>query len=197
MYTDFAKAFDIFSHSKLLAVLYSYDVSDLLMSWIKEFLCNWSQSVCINKVQSAFLSVTCGVPQGSVLRSFLFYVSINDLPKCCNFSNSSSDIYLYADDAKLFSISDNCVELQKNLNLVESFSSSQLSLAPTKCQRLAIKRKDNINNQYFIGDNQIWGSATVKDLGVLISRNLSGLAIFCKLYLLLYLFLSYFKVFLQ
>ena len=76
---------------------------------------------------------------------------------------------------------------------MESFSSSrQLSLAPTKCQRLAIKRKDNINNQYFIGDNQIWGSATVKDLGVLISRNLSGLAIFRKLYLLLLLVLIVF-----
>ena len=163
------------------------------MSWIKEFLCNWSQSVCINKVQSAFLSVTSGVPQGSVLGPFLFNIYINDLCKCCNFSNFSSDIYLYADDAKLFSISDNCVELQKNLNSVESSSSSrQLSLAPTKCQRLAIKRKDNINNQYFIGDNQIWGSATVKDLGVFISRNLSGLAIFRKLYQLLLLVLIVF-----
>ena len=38
IYTDFAKAFDTVSHG----------VSDHLISWIKELLCNWSQSVCIN-----------------------------------------------------------------------------------------------------------------------------------------------------
>ena len=85
------------------------------------------------------------------------------------FSNSSSDIYLYADEAKLLSISDDCAELQENLNSVEPFSSShQLPLAPTKYHHLAIKRKDSINNEYLIGDNQILCSTTVKDLGVLI-----------------------------
>ena len=78
--------------------------------------------------------------QGRLL--LFFYDFIKDLPKCCNFSNSSSAIYLYADEAKPFSIGNNCVELLKNLNLVESFSSCcQLFLAPTKCQHLAINVK--------------------------------------------------------
>ena len=82
-------------------------------------------------------------------------------------------IYLYAGDAKLLSISDDCVESQKNLNSVKSFCSShQLSLSPTKCQHLAIKHKDLIKNDYFIGDNQVSCSATVKNLCVLISSNL-------------------------
>ena len=56
---------------------------------------------------------------------------------------------------------------------VESFfSSCQLSLSPTKSQLLAIKRKDSINNEYFIGDHQILCSATVKDLGILLSSNM-------------------------
>ena len=52
--------------------------------------------------------------------------------------------------------SDNWFELLKNLNSVESFASScQLSRPPTKCQRLASKRKDSINDEYFI-DARSW-----------------------------------------
>ena len=37
---------------------------------------------------------------------------------------------------------------------------------------VTIKRKDSLSNKYFIGDNQILCSTTVKDLGVMISSNL-------------------------
>ena len=76
--------------------LYSYGVtvSDHLISWMKELLCNKSRSVCIDKMQSAFLSVTSDVPQRNVLAPLSFNIFINDPPKCCNFSNSSCDFYL-------------------------------------------------------------------------------------------------------
>ena len=124
-------------------------------------------------MQSALLSVTSGVPQGSVFGPLIFTSMTTYLSVVIFLIFQMTFTYLCADDAKLFSISDNCVELQKHFNLVESFSSThQLFLAQTKCQHLAIKCKDSINNEYFIGDNQILWSATVKDLGVLISSNL-------------------------
>ena len=77
-----------------------------------------------------------------------------------------SDVYLYADDAKLFSADKS--KLQLNINKVESFTDNrQLSLAPAKCQYLPIKRKGsvNTNNNYFLGNCAIPYTSTVKDLG--------------------------------
>ena len=118
-------------------------------------------------------AVTSGVPQGSVIGPLLFNVYINDLTNKCLFTINRSDIYLYADDTKLFSSDPS--ELQTNLNIVECFTSSrQLTLAPSKCQHLAITRKRYATsiNQYCIGDHAIETTDKVKDLGILISHDL-------------------------
>ena len=37
IYTDFAKAFESVSHTKLIAVLHSYGVSNDIICWLKEY----------------------------------------------------------------------------------------------------------------------------------------------------------------
>ena len=99
IYTDFEKAFNKVPHRRLLSKLRSYRINDQLIEWIKSFLSNRSQCVKINQKLSNSRAVLSGIPQGSVLGPLLFVIYINDLPKLCN---NMCDIYLFADDAKLY-----------------------------------------------------------------------------------------------
>jgi len=58
--------------------------------------------VRVKETFSNWAAVISGIPQGSVLGPLLFiiYIHINDLVEYCN---SGSEIYLFADDAKIFS----------------------------------------------------------------------------------------------
>jgi hypothetical protein len=67
VFFDFKKAFDTVCHSKLLTKLKSYGVHGNLYHWIQNFLFDRYQSVRVGNAISAVVSVTSGVPQGSVL----------------------------------------------------------------------------------------------------------------------------------
>ena len=64
---DFSKAFDKVSHPKLLAKLDHYGIRNDALKWISCFLNNRQQSVVVDGVQSHYLPVLSGVPQGSVI----------------------------------------------------------------------------------------------------------------------------------
>ena len=171
MYLDIAKAFDSVSHSKLLHKISKYGVSGRFLLWIKAFLNNRRQVVKVNDSKSAFVPVTSGVPQGSVLGPILFLIYINDLAETLH----DCSICIFADDSKMYFKADtteNVTKIQNDINRIWLWCKDwQLSVAATKCNILHIGRT-NPRAAYNMGQNVIPDTSSIRDLGILISEDL-------------------------
>ena len=81
IYLDMSAAFDMVEHSVLLEkpLLYGFDVASY--TWIKSYLEDRQQTVCIDGTCSPLLKVNTGVPQGSIIGPLLYIIFTNDLPE--------------------------------------------------------------------------------------------------------------------
>ena len=177
VYLDYSKAFDVLSHTVLLAKAASIGFSPEVLGWIESFLIGRSMQVSVNGVSSEARTVVSGVPQGSVLGPLLFITYVNSLGV-----NFNCEWYSYADDLKLFATKsreastaiDN--SLQSDLNNLSAISTSwNLNLNPSKCVLIRFGTKnysDGDDSGYMLGGTSLKLVKTHKDLGVLVDSSL-------------------------
>jgi hypothetical protein len=178
VYTDFEKAFDKVPHKRLLNKLASYGIDSDTIEWIKAFLCFRKQRVKLNGKFSEWNLVLSGIPQGSILGPLLFIIFINDLPEFCE---NSTDIYLFADDAKIckhiYSQSDQQL-LQHSVDKIQQWSDIwKLKLNINKCKVVCYGRDRSTQGNYYMTidskDIILEQVDHFKDLGVIFDSHLS------------------------
>ena len=171
IYLDIQKAFDSIPHCKLLSKLWSFGITGRLWRWFQCYLSNRTQVVKINNVLSNPLPVLSGVPQGSILGPVLFLIYMNDLSAVTTVSKS----LLFVDDTKCFNHVSNTHDtttLQCDLDSIARWSiQSSLKFNVSKTIHLSFKSK--IATTYKLLYDPIITNTTHKDLGIILSTDLS------------------------
>jgi len=178
MYSDFEKAFDKVPHKRLISKLNSYGFNSTFINWIQDFLKSRKFRVRVNSSFSPWDAVTSGIPQGSVLGPLLFLIYINDLVECCE---PHCEIYLFADDAKLFRHIVTCNDnqsLQEGIDALQYWSQQWLlKLNVSKCNVLSFGRQVDKSYSYSISQNNqtiaLQRNDSFRDLGVVIDEKLT------------------------
>ncbi|XP_065680617.1 uncharacterized protein LOC124817085 [Hydra vulgaris] len=178
IYLDFAKAFDKVEHKRLLTKIKAYGITGKIYNWIESFLANRNQRVAISNTVSEWVSVTSGVPQGSILGPMLFLLFINDLPEVV-----LNTFKMYADDSKIIAIEDsidNQAEMQTDLdNIVKWCNNWGMELNCKKCKVMRFGNQKvfrgidktytmNINGMIYDHSN----SVLERDLGVFVQPDM-------------------------
>ena len=179
VFLDLKKAFDTVNHKILLSKLRKYGICDKAHSWFESYLDNRMQRCSVNGTLSRSCSLSCGVPQGTILGPLLFLLYINDLPSCL--SNCQSR--MCADDTHLTYAGFSADNIQTCLNddLVNVSNwliANKLTLNMTKTEFMLIGSRQRlctltVPSRPSINGSPIEHVTTAKSLGVLIDDNLT------------------------
>ena len=176
---DLQKAFDTVDHDILLSKLKAVGANGNVIKWFDSYLSGRNQVVDVNGVFSPPHSITCGVPQGSILGPLLFILYVNDM-----YSAVNCDLILYADDSALIvsgeNVDDIGKELERELKSVSVWLEvNKLSLHLGKTESILFgSSKASLNKvgnlEISCNGSEIKCTGSVKYLGAKLDQELSG-----------------------
>lgn len=175
---DLSAAFDTVDHNILLSTLENdVGIKGQCLQWLASYLQYRQQAVLIDGDQSPSHTLTCGVPQGSVLGPLLFTVYTS--PLAALLREHGILFHLYADDTQLFlestvsdalSVQDAIRAMETWVALVRSWmSKNMLKLNDDKTEFLVIRPRsmEPYTLPITIGDTTIAPSDCARNLGVI------------------------------
>ena len=167
VYLDMAKAFDKVDHALLFGKLQQFGLNTKILRFLFEFLDGRKQRVILSGATSAFVPVTSGVPQGTVLGPLLFVLFINDV-----FQSGVGSLTLgFADDLKL--VSSDPQMLQSDLDIVSNWCETNLmKLNVDKCSVIHFGKK-NPRVNYQVSGSVLKPTECERDLGLLVDSKLT------------------------
>ena len=98
IFIDLSKAFDTVDHEILTKKLELYGIKGCNLEWFESYLSNRKLFITYGDKQTNIETITCGVPQGSILGPLLFLIFVNDLHKVTKYLGP----IMFADDTNLF-----------------------------------------------------------------------------------------------
>ena len=175
---DLSAAFDKVDHSILLNRLaHRFGLRGSGLAWFRSYLSDRSHFVCTRGVRSTTRSLSCGVPQGSVLGPILYllYVSpLGDIVRRCNMG-----FHFYADDTQfyLFFNSLNADDQVSSVSWVEScvreidnwMTRNKLKLNRDKTELLVISSRYRPRpslDSIVVGNCLVCPSVSARNIGV-------------------------------
>ena len=174
IYIDFAKAFDVVSHKKLFARLFSYGVRGSVLLWIENFFAERTHQTKVGTCLSDPLALTSGVVQGSGIGPIAFLVYINELAVILK--KFGIKIKLFADDVKLYVqiMNDTHItQLQQAIDALVCWANEwQLSISVSKCCVLNVGKATR-STCFNIDGISLPVVSSTRDLGVIVSHDLS------------------------
>ena len=132
---DLSAAFDTVDHATLTDRLSDwYEISGQAQIWFSSYFQNRLQSVKIKDTLSDKVTLSYGVPQGSVLGPVLF--TLYTTPLSAIISSFDINHHLYADDTQVYMSLQHCL-----MGVSAWMTGSKLKLNPSKTEFLPIGTK--------------------------------------------------------
>ena len=179
VFIDLKKAFDTIDHEIILRKMSYFGANQETITWFQSYLSNRTQRCNVNGRLSTPRTITCGVPQGSILGPLLFLMYINDLPNCLREASPR----MFADDTNITLTAKTLTELKLALtpelsNLNCWLRANRLSLNVAKTELMIIGSRQRLNTQCYevdirIDDEMIKRVDRTKSLGLTIDDRLS------------------------